>query len=158
MFSSCVLEKTPESPLDSKEIKPVNPKEISPEYSFQGLMLKLQNLGHLMWRTDSLEKTLMLGKIESRRRRGRQRIRWLDGITNSMHISLSKPQEFLMDREARLRQSMNCNESDTTEQLNRTDGNSSINQWEVKLLCFSSFKDGKLETAEGRRVSSVTET
>ena len=62
------------------------------------------------------------------------------------------------NRKPDLLQSMNCNESDTTEQLNRTDGNSSINQWEVKLLCFSSFKDGKLETAEGRRVSSVTET
>ena len=65
-----------------------------------------------------------------------------------MDMNLSKPQEFLMDREAGLRQSMNCNKSDTTEQLNRTDGNSNINQWEVKILCFSSFKDGKLETAE----------
>ena len=112
-----VLEKTLKSPLDCK-IKPVNLKEINPEYSLEGLMLrlKLQYFGHLMQRAGSLEKTLMVGKIEGRRRRGQQRTRWLDGITDSMDMSLSKLSEVGKEQGSLACYSpWCCKESDLTE-------------------------------------------
>ena len=121
-FWTVVLEKTLESPLDCKEIQPVHSKGDHPGISLEGMMLKLklQYFGHLMQRVDSLEKTLMLGGIGGRRRRGRQRMRWLDDITDSMDMNLSELWELVMD-------SLTCcnswgrKESDTTEQLNWTE-------------------------------------
>ena len=114
-FQIVVLKKTLEGPLDSKETKPVNPKRNQPWIFIEGLMLKLklQYFGHLMRRADSLEMTETLEKTENKRRRGRQRIRWLDSITDSMDMNQSKLREIVRDREAWLPQSMGLQRHDS---------------------------------------------
>ena len=119
-FWTVVLEQTLESPWTARRSNQSILKEISPEYSLEGLMLKLklQYFGHLMQRTDSFEKTLMLGKIVGRRRRGRQTMRWLDGITDSMDMSLCKLRELVMERGLACCSPWGRKKSDMTEGLN----------------------------------------
>ena len=111
-----MLEKTLESPWDCKEIKPINLKEINPENSLEGLMfkLKLQYFGYMMKKAESLEKTLMLGKTEGKRRRGQQRMRWLDSTTDSVDMNRSKLRDIVKDRGATCCSPWDCRKSDMT--------------------------------------------
>ena len=124
-FWTVLREKTLESLLDCKKTKQSILQEISPEHSLEGLMLKLklQYFGHLMWRANSLEKILMLGKTEGTRRRGQQRMRWLDGIIDSMDMSLSKLWEIVKDRSVACCSPWGCKESEMTEWLNNNSCN-----------------------------------
>ena len=125
-------------------------KEISPEYSLKGLMLKLklQYFGHLMQKTDSLEKTLMLGKIEGRKKRGRQRVRWLDGITDLTDMSLSKLRELVMDRKAWRAAAHGVAESDTTERLNWTE----LRRMYFLLHLRGSYSSGRISKVQCKRI------
>ena len=129
-----VVQKTLESPLDARRSNQSILKEINPEYLLEGLILKLQYFGHLIWRADSLEKTLMLGKIfEGRRRRRGQGMRWLDGLIDSMDMSLSKLQEMVRDGSLAYCSSGGCKESDMTEWLN----NKNKLKAYVQCLCYN---------------------